>query len=424
MPEPYNYLAQLPNPSASVLQGIQGGIQLAGAMSATDEAAAAAKQREFALQQAKAQQDAMKAFYAKPSSQRTADDYEALSAMLPKDVAENMRKSFEMRTGEQQRQDLLFGGQVMSALRSGDRETANNMLLQRADAARNAGDETQAKAFQNAAEMAAISPEHAETFIGTQLATLPGGKDFLENIGKQQTQRFEAELHPAKKLKEYSDAKIAEAKAKWADLREQLEIDKLRPKPAGAGGAAGVVKPALSFKDQLNFESKLRDDFTSAMKPITEMSYSFQRLNAAQNDAAGDLALIFNYMKMLDPGSAVREGEFANAQNAAGVPDMIRNQWNKLVSGERLNPAQRDSFKTQAEKIYEPYKEQGKRIRAAFSAEAKRIGSDPTSIFISSPEQQQARPQDGSLMLPVQSAPQPMMTPIGPPPPGAVRKVR
>jgi hypothetical protein len=57
-------------------------------------------------------------------------------------------------------------------------------------------------------------------------------------------------------------------------------------------------------------------------------------------------------MKMLDPGSVVREGEFATAQNAAGIPDQVRNAYNRAMSGERLNPTQRNMFKSQADSLY------------------------------------------------------------------------
>ena len=49
-------------------------------------------------------------------------------------------------------------------------------------------------------------------------------------------------------------------------------------------------------------------------------------------------------MKMLDPTSVVREGEFATAQNATGVPERIRNSFNKAMSGERLGQKQRTKF--------------------------------------------------------------------------------
>jgi len=34
-------------------------------------------------------------------------------------------------------------------------------------------------------------------------------------------------------------------------------------------------------------------------------------------------------MKILDPGSVVREGEFATAQNSAGIPERIRAKYNR-----------------------------------------------------------------------------------------------
>ena len=193
-------------------------------------------------------------------------------------------------------------------------------------------------------------------------------------------------MAPGQIAKAIADGKIAEAKAKFAELREQLEVDKLKPKPMGVGGPA---KPALSLKDQIGVEGKLRDDFNGAMKPIMDQRYSYDRLISSEETAAGDLALIFNYMKMLDPGTGVKEGEFANAQNAAGVPDRIRNEYNRLMSGERLNPKQREEFRSQGRVIWEKYKKQGDRLRTTYTTEAKRIGIEPSAIFLSAPEDEQ-----------------------------------
>ena len=141
--QPFNYTLNVPNPAEAVTAGLQQGVQLAGLMERADLTAAQRQQTllENRALQAKAQlqaqqQAAVKAFYDLPSDMRTADEYERLSATLPKEQAENIRASFDAKTKEQQRQELLFGGQVFAALRSGDRETANSLLLQRADAAR------------------------------------------------------------------------------------------------------------------------------------------------------------------------------------------------------------------------------------------------------------------------------------------------
>ncbi|NBR91439.1 MAG: hypothetical protein EBS68_16330, partial [Rhodobacteraceae bacterium] len=75
-------------------------------------------------------------------------------------------------------------------------------------------------------------------------------------------------------------------------------------------------------------------------------------LSQGQGTAMGDLGLIFSYMKALDPGSVVREGEQATAQNAAGVPEQIRNAYNRLASGQRLSPEQRADMTNTALNIY------------------------------------------------------------------------
>lgn len=102
--------------------------------------------------------------------------------------------------------------------------------------------------------------------------------------------------------------------------------------------------------------SDLRKEFEShqSVKEFRSSKVSIDKLRSAAKDpsAAGDLALIFSFMKILDPGSVVKETEFANAQNAAGVPDRVRNAWNKALSGERLNPAQRADFVRSAERLF------------------------------------------------------------------------
>lgn len=79
-----------------------------------------------------------------------------------------------------------------------------------------------------------------------------------------------------------------------------------------------------------------------------------QIVTLAQGDstAMGDIGLIFSYMKALDPNSVVREGEQASAQNAAGVPEQIRNAYNRLASGQRLSPEQRTDMMNTALSIY------------------------------------------------------------------------
>jgi hypothetical protein len=104
-------------------------------------------------------------------------------------------------------------------------------------------------------------------------------------------------------------------------------------------------------------ESDLRREFLALpeVKEFKAIGSSYRNVVATANNdsAAGDLSLIFAFMKILDPNSVVREQEFANAQNAAGVPDQIRNAYNRALNGERLSERQRVDFVTQARSVYE-----------------------------------------------------------------------
>lgn len=97
-------------------------------------------------------------------------------------------------------------------------------------------------------------------------------------------------------------------------------------------------------------------DLASVQSHVRTIGAIAQKAKAGQPvTAADDLALIFAFMKMLDPGSVVREGEFANAQNTAGIPDRIRNAYNRAISGTRLSDKQRNEFFETATTVMDNY---------------------------------------------------------------------
>ena len=122
----------------------------------------------------------------------------------------------------------------------------------------------------------------------------------------------------------------------------------------------------LKTKDQ----TALRKEFQTldSVKDISKQVQAFGRVIASAEDpsAAGDLALIFNYMKILDPGSTVREGEFANAQNSGGVDDRVIALYNSLFAGTRLSQVQRDDFINRASRLYSEAERQLLEIRGYY----------------------------------------------------------
>lgn len=128
----------------------------------------------------------------------------------------------------------------------------------------------------------------------------------------------------------------------------------------------------------------LRKEFTRASQDFVQVRDAFQRIeaSAAEPSAAGDVALVFNFMKALDPGSVVREGEFATARNAAGVPERVRNTFNRLLSGEQLTPEQRADFVQQARNLARVMLRSQRRLEQQFAAIAERSGLPPEDVVV------------------------------------------
>jgi hypothetical protein len=78
----------------------------------------------------------------------------------------------------------------------------------------------------------------------------------------------------------------------------------------------------------------------------------------------------------------VREGEFANAENAQGVPDRIRNTWNRIVNGERLTAGMRQEFVSAAEGLANEQMQRQQRVVTQFEEIAKQGGFDPSRIIM------------------------------------------
>jgi hypothetical protein len=200
----------------------------------------------------------------------------------------------------------------------------------------------------------------------------------------------------------------------WVNDKGEAHPFRLGQPPGGGGAAAAVpfspapaatVDTATDFtapaplptqqaaqppalKRQFEPEEKLRKEFQNNTKAHAEVRQSYQRVLASKDDAAGDLALIFGFMKMLDPGSVVREGEFANAQNAAGIPDVVRNLYNRAISGERLNPNQREQFKGQAGAIYDKYEQEYNAFADQYRGIARQYRLEPGRVVTDLPRPQ------------------------------------
>lgn len=158
-----------------------------------------------------------------------------------------------------------------------------------------------------------------------------------------------------------------------------LEQEKLNNSLAELQAKASYGDPAERVKS----ESTLRNEFFTRTKDnqYNQVYQNYQKILNSPDNASGDLGMIFAYMKLLDPSSTVREGEFANAQNATGVPARILNLYNQAISGQRLNPQQRSEFKSSAGAYAKPVLDQQRASEQYYSDLARQQGLDPRNVI-------------------------------------------
>jgi hypothetical protein len=90
----------------------------------------------------------------------------------------------------------------------------------------------------------------------------------------------------------------------------------------------------------------ITNDYDARMADAQKIARTYTVMqNAVDNpSAAGDISLVFNYFKTIDPASTVREGEYATIINSGSVPDRIKNYAQQLQSGRKLNEDQRNDL--------------------------------------------------------------------------------
>lgn len=138
-------------------------------------------------------------------------------------------------------------------------------------------------------------------------------------------------------------------------------------------------------------EKAIRTEFNAITKDFRIVRDSSARVEASAKDPspAGDLALIFNYMKILDPGSTVREGEFATAEKSGSVPRRIVDLHNRILAGTRLEPTQRADFLARARSLAGEREKQFNKTVGEYRKLTEAYDLDPNRVVLdfTAPEQ-------------------------------------
>lgn len=168
----------------------------------------------------------------------------------------------------------------------------------------------------------------------------------------------------------------------------------------------------------------LRKGYEDLTKSAREAVVAYGKLDESlkQETGIGDTAAVFNFMKSLDPTSTVAAGEQANAQNAGGVDETIRNLYNRVRRGEKFSPELRAEMRRAAYTAVGAQKRAYDEIANNYSQLSARSGVRPEDVVLplTFPEAppifgstQPAHPTGGTGVIPAASAATPGgVTPI------------
>lgn len=390
MPDPYNYTQgfQQPNLVADFTRGMQ-----LGEMAQQRELERLKMQQAMLLaEQKRKEQEAMQGEVLSVAENPTLDGIRKLVIKHPA-LSAPYKEIMSSLSSEQSESTKKQAWNVFSALQSGRKDIAIEILGKSEQAARNSGLTAQADGMKLQRELL----EKAETGEAGDKAVLLGAGTFLasvdpENYDKYVKSQLEAAKAPA-------EIKIAEAKAKFAletvaaDLnltkaqtnKVLAETNKLDQETRKMALEAENAKAngGLTTEKRFDFEDKLRKEYTIRSKGMTDaqQTMSIIKSSAADGSGAGDLALVTAFMKMLDPGSVVRESEFANARDTAGLLENLKNQAQKLQKGSFLDPSQRASFTRLAGDYLKAAEVTGTKARSALEKVVKSYGLSSENVF-------------------------------------------
>jgi len=221
MAQPFNYMLNVPDPTQSVMGGVQNALNISNMMSQRN----LAEQKALELQTAREKQVQMDSALGALSQNPTPS---ALASMMVKypSLSENFKKTYDVLSSEQKDSRIKQASQVYAAMQAGKPEVAQQLLLEQAAAARNAGTEQDAQAAETVAELVKLNPATAETSTGLLLASAMGPDKFAETFTKLQGERRDAELQPSKLTESQAKAQKAAVEAKFAESGAALDLQK------------------------------------------------------------------------------------------------------------------------------------------------------------------------------------------------------
>ena len=340
-------------------------------------------------------------------------------------------------TQEQQDAEFNIGRDIAVSLENKNPDAALNILNQTIEARKNSNlpttvyDQIQ-QILSNTDDPDRIKKAQAQTNFSLTLLNPEKFGKVVESLQKQRLEpstlteaRAKADESVAKAItaqatvtnapeKAAADAALAKAQAEKAQVEakyaEGVAKDAIKKRAADLGLTTAQTNQALASTRKLNTEiqraaleleaikngtgdpkekfaqeEKIRKEWQGRSKVYGELGgiYSNLKASADAKTGPGDIALITGFMKMLDPGSVVRETEFATARDTAGLFDRLTNQATKIQSGQlfSLDSKQRAEYVALAKQYLDAAEKKAEQEKKDLNIVVKNYKLNPENVF-------------------------------------------
>ena len=171
----------------------------------------------------------------------------------------------------------------------------------------------------------------------------------------------------------------------------QARIDKLQNK---------IADPKVT----VNLRKEWKADPTTKATQIGKVSIDkIRSATKGPPTAIKDHSLVFGYMKTLDPGSVVKEGEFTTVEKAGGIIDRFTvGLFNKTRTGQMLTPKQRENIINTSNELWQQQVNAQQQLNSEYRRLANEQGLPPNQVVldlgleeIQQPQQQTQQQQFG-----------------------------
>lgn len=200
----------------------------------------------------------------------------------------------------------------------------------------------------------------AKARAGLREAAIPGlmgvpegadPKAMADALMRRERRIHEASLSGDPVLQPYARTLQEQAAAERA---LKMKLDQEDREAAAKAQAAKAAAEKKAADDRFSKAMDLRKEFMNApqTRRIIEVNEARMKVAAASGDGSGDMALLYGYMKLLDPGSAVKGEEFESASKTEGIPGQILALRARIFADGMLPPQARANIKREAEIMY------------------------------------------------------------------------